>query len=330
MNKYIIKITFISFVSLPLIAQPTGTNMDEGSPGSETTDAEAEISTKKTESISNNIYKSPQGELYAGPDVKFQLQSQDSKSGVERIYFRLNNDPELVYTGPFRLPSEGLNRIHYFAEDKNGNREQAHVYHITLDQHAPELAFIFAADTYFEKSIYYIKPDAVILLEAYDDRAGLATVVLHVDGVLQTYAPESAIKISREGSFLIKAQATDHVGNRSNEIIVQGIADGKAPSVRLRGIKPADSTNTNTPIYCPKSGRLELDASDDRSGVRLIQYRRSNESEWRQYTGTIVIPRRAQEVFKIEFRAFDRAGNTSVPGVYSCIFDFKRPTTRIE
>lgn len=111
----------------------------EGVDSSATMPAEAMIDTSPPETtltpsddLVNYMYN-----LYAPLSFTYSFSAKDSTSGVERIEYRINDGPWIIYIKPFSLSSEGSTTISYKAVDKAGNWEEIKSKTIIVDGTPP-------------------------------------------------------------------------------------------------------------------------------------------------------------------------------------------------
>lgn len=138
---------------------------------------------------------------------------------------------------------------------------------------------------------WYSGPVAVSVNLQSDNDA--AYVDIDASGVQSTYT--GPFRVTGEGKHLVKVLAVnaDGVPSKVKEIAIN--IDSTAPVVKATSV----------------DNKLTLSASDGLSGVSQVQYSTDGGKTWLAYTSTVSI---ANGPVAVQYRAIDKAGNTSTVG----------------
>ena len=147
----------------------------------------------------------------------------------------------------------------------------------------------------------WFRGSATVALSAQDNRSGdLSLEWATGDGEFQAYT--SSIHIAQEGVSTLRYRATDAAGNTSETEELTVRIDTTGPDVSL-----ALSPDAGAEGWRPEGATAELSATDQGSGVAVIEYRIDG-GGWQPYTGAVTLP---NGEYEIAYRAKDIAGNIS-------------------
>ncbi|WP_285622908.1 OmpL47-type beta-barrel domain-containing protein [Actinoallomurus iriomotensis] len=155
---------------------------------------------------------------------------------------------------------------------------------------------------------------ATVTVSASDTESGVATVEYALDGA--PYAAYSApVSVSDAGAHTVKYRATDKAGNTSPEGSVSftvapppsGDTTPPQVSATVSGDKNADGTYAG-------SATVTVVASDTESGVAMVEYALDGQP-FTAYANPVVVDQPGAHT--VQFRATDKAGNTSSAGSVS-------------
>lgn len=72
-------------------------------------------------------------------NIFITLSAEDEESGVDNIYFKLNDGAEQIYTTPISLTQDGHHTIEYWAVDNVNNIESSNTITVKIDKTDPEI-----------------------------------------------------------------------------------------------------------------------------------------------------------------------------------------------
>jgi hypothetical protein len=155
---------------------------------------------------------------------------------------------------------------------------------------------------------------ATVTLSASDTESGVDTVEYALDGGAYT-AYSGAVSVTDLGSHTVKYRATDKAGNTSPE-----------GSVSFKVVAPPGKDTTPPQVSATVSGDKNPDgaydgkatvtvtATDTESGVASVEYA-VDEQPFTAYSNPVVVDQPGSHA--VQFRATDKAGNTSAAGSVS-------------
>jgi hypothetical protein len=72
-------------------------------------------------------------------DVTVTLTATDAMSGVDHIYYKVNDGPTMTYTAAFKLTASGNSSVIYWSVDKVGNTEAQKTFTVKIDKDVPTI-----------------------------------------------------------------------------------------------------------------------------------------------------------------------------------------------
>ncbi len=160
--------------------------------------------------------------LFISSKSKISIKAVDEGSGVEGIYYSLDNDSSKSYTQPFYLDQSGAHNISHGAIDQVNNKEEGKKLEVYVDNLPPAINHDFSVESIGNKTVrdelYTIYPTNVMLyLSATDARSGSDRIEYAINGgSTQTSNP---VKGFVPGNYLIEVKAYDVLGNQSSKTI---------------------------------------------------------------------------------------------------------------
>ncbi len=255
------------------------------------------------------------GRVYISSRTKMSLKAQDNKSGLDRIYYSIDNGTERLYREPFPLvKSEGKHIITYAAIDKVKNKgvgETNDAYgNMFLDLSVPELNHRFDGPQVFTRDTMFINQKTKIVLVSSDKDSGVKKTGYKLnDGRGETYM--EPFSLEKNGYHKIDYYALDNVNNRvTDEFFIVGDNDG--PEIQFSfSTNPVSSLQQGEkiiPAY-PKGTTIFLAATDAQIGVENIFYSLDGRPE-QVYMSPLKLSEKGLKSLKV--RATDELGNSTV------------------
>ncbi|HEC88681.1 MAG TPA: PKD domain-containing protein [Thermoplasmata archaeon] len=251
-------------------------------------------------------------------DVVVNLSASDNLTGVNKTYYKINDDDWQEYIENFTIIEEGIHEINFYSKDVAGNREEEKSFTLKIDHTLPETKYEIDA-TYGKDG--WIKDKAVVTLNASDNLSGIYKTYYKIDDDdWQEY--ENEFTFSVNGIHKIYFYSKDNAGNNEEEKNFTLKIDKKKPTVSLklpekgyiyianRRIMPTLFGNT----FIIGKFTAEAEADDTTSGVDYVEFILNGEILWRDY----VAPYRIElpQTFpiscgnEIKVVAYDKAGNS--------------------
>lgn len=195
------------------------------------------------------------------------LSSSDETSGIEAIYYSLDNGPYTKYTSPINLAEEKSTTITYYAVDNVGNAEATSSVSVMIDNSAPVSALNIDGD----RSEDVLSARSTILLEAKDNASEKNKIFYSIDeGRTYVYSRPISIASLSEGEHTITYFAVDDVDNNEEKKTYSFFLDKSAPRVIDEII--GNTFIANGKEYYSGRTKLKLVAMDNKAGVKEIRY----------------------------------------------------------
>lgn len=267
-------------------------------------------------------FVSSDGKLSVSGNTRFTLNASESLSGVSLTEYMIDSGQWTSYASPFALSSDGNHTIEYRSRDNVGNIETAKSLSVIMDNTPPSTNISIGDPKSIISGITYVTKDTNFTLSASDNVSGVSKTEYRIDdGAWTIYAP---FNISSEGAHIIYYRSTDNVGN---------IEDAKTLTVVIDSTPPVTDISAGQPKYVDQSGKtyatkdtiFTLSATDNLSGVALIEYRLDN-GAWQSYSPFTI---NAEGSHFVEYRSKDNVGNQELTKSLSIIVDSTPPSTEI-
>ena len=219
-------------------------------------------------------------------------------SGVAKTEYRLGTQTWSTYAAPVSVNRTDVDQpLEFRSTDNAGNVEDTKSVTISkaVDTIAPVTLAAIAPTVPTGDNGWWTAP-VTLTLTATDTGGGEVAKTEYAvgDQAWQIYA--GPVNISTDGVQLIRFRSTDSVGNAEPEKMLEVKIDATVPEV-------AANVDGADPVT------VAVIAADATSGVATRSYRIGS-GAWNEYTGPFSVTRTgAAQV--IEFKAVDRAGNTS-------------------
>lgn len=282
------------------------------------------------------------GKRYYGGALKVELNSTDQVSGVESVFFSLNNDLFSVYDGPVDIAKQGENKLTFYSVDKVGNREDPAEEVFYWDNTPPETRYEIIGD----QNDKYISQQAKIKLISTDKLSGVKTIYYQINqsSFLPYKSPVPATLLSGDNASL-SFYAIDYLGNREpvqtigsangisvednestpSNVVFEFYIDKEAPTIELE-LKGEQSSGKYT--YISPRTQFILRAEDDKAGVKQINYSINSTSLDHVYKEPFSLEETGLKY--LHFTATDYVGNTSAKKVKAFYCDAEEPVTTLK
>lgn len=208
---------------------------------------------------------------------KIELTAEDGNVGVDKIYYRLDDGEEKIYTTPLatKYLSQDDHTLVYYAVDEVGNREEEKSFAFYVDKTPPTIIEEIMGKSFFTGGREYSSGKSRLKLTSFDNKAGVKEVRYSVNsGEYEVYdAPVFLTQSS--GNLLIRSYAVDNVNNRSvsqtaNEKTTIPYIDLTGPELGYAFSGPKFSSRDTT--FISKETKILLKANDGEAGLNRIDY----------------------------------------------------------
>lgn len=262
-------------------------------------------------------------EIIYGNDLLIEIQSKDETSGVEQIYYSVNGSEYKLYNSPFKLDSEGVQKLKYYAVDRVGNVEKPKEYNFTTDITPPKTYYNITGISEGE----IIAITTKIYLSAQDSLSGVRSIFYRIDNEPDLiYKTGTSIPIAQlaDGEHNLTFFSVDNVGNKETETIFHFYLDKTAPIIASDIL--GDRYLMDDKIFFSGRTKMKLTAIDNKAGVEDIFYSVNNE-KFAKYDQPFYLPS-VPGIHIVRYFATDKMKNNTDAGT-SRFEQYKHVVSRI-
>jgi len=205
-------------------------------------------------------------------DTDIILKSKDELSGVQNIYYSINNENYKEYQNNLNLIDENKYILKYYSVDNVGNVESIKIINIIIDNSPPKSILKYKGDVY--KKI--ISNESFLIIESSDNIEIKKTFFSINDSEFFEYNNKILASNLKEGEHIIKYYSIDNIENKENIKIDTFFIDKTAPII-IQDIIGNEYLTSNGEKYSSGESKLKLTAFDNKSGIKEIYYSVNNE-----------------------------------------------------
>lgn len=258
----------------------------------------------------------PEGDLYVGKNkyisrrTKITIQADDEKSGVDKIFYGLNQlSVDKEYQEPISIENEGLFALRVKAVDFVGNKSPILSNQFICDAKSPVSNISIGQPKFKSRDTLFISEKTPVTIIATDDHSGvLSSTYKSGDNAETKYS--SSFKVDQPGSCVISYFSTDKVNNVEDKKSIEVFVDKQAPVIHYHySVESIGSKNVRDEKYTiyPSNVMLYIAATDASSGGERIEYKINSG----QVLTTNPITGLKTGNYLVEVTAFDVLGNKS-------------------
>jgi len=249
------------------------------------------------------------------------LASEDKYSGVAKIYYKIDNNAEVLYKGgniPISLLDNGNHKLTFYAIDNVKNKETEQVFDFYLDRIAPILTSDVLGDRYIVDGQVYFSGRTKMKLTAVDNKSGIKQVLFSIDGEDFVSYNDPFYLPSVQGTHVVRYFAIDKVENNTNtnnsvnyqldnyKYNVNKIyVDLIGPTLSFNYI--GDYFKARDTVFINSKTKIKMNATDAESGLQYISYSLNNVLEETKYSEAFTIDK--QGFNQIEYFGYDNVNN---------------------
>lgn len=205
---------------------------------------------------------------YYGQNLSVTLSSEDNLSGVDEVYYMLNNQELQPFQDDMNFDQEGAYSLAFFGVDKVGNIEEKIERKFTVDLSAPTTFHNIngiAED-------YIISLNSTIYLTAEDNLSGMARTYYRFDEEdFRAYDTRTLeTEYLTDGEHVLHYYSEDQVGNKEEVKEFKFYFDKTAPITVADVLGDRYIANGN--VYLSGRTKMKLTAVDNKAGVKEIRY----------------------------------------------------------
>ena len=165
---------------------------------------------------------------YITIDTSITLSAIDSDSGVDKIYYSIDDGVDTEYTGLFYVPGSGSKTINYYSVDNVGNQEAEKSIPVFIDNANPTLIVNIGQPTEIIDGLTYANEDSGITISTLDD-SGISLIRYNLDGGSWiTYT--NSFYLTQNGAHVLNIESIDNLGHSSTETLTLYL-DNSPPAI---------------------------------------------------------------------------------------------------
>jgi len=247
------------------------------------------------------VYKSV-GKVFVNGEAVISLKANDALSGVENIYYSIDENSYKVFSDSLRLNAEKEYVIKYYSVDNVGNAEEPHVKVLVIDKAKPITKLNIENDR-FEN---IVSGRSKLILEASDEGIGVSKIYYQIDkGNRKLYKYPLLAKYLRQGNHTLTYYAVDHVNNTEKENSIEFYVD-KTPPTIIEEVEGKTFMLEGKEFTSGRS-KLKITSFDNKAGVKEVYYS-VNGGDYQLYTKPFFLKMRAGNL-SIKAYAVDNVNN---------------------
>lgn len=248
------------------------------------------------------------------------LTANDSLSGVEQIFYRIDEGEYQPYNGknvPIKQLNDGDHTLYYYSTDKVENKEAEQTFSFYLDKVAPILAADILGDRFIVDDEVYFSGRTKLKLTAVDNKSGVKEVMFSIDNEDYNIYAQPFYLPSVPGWHVVRYYALDNTENQTSSEsqhnspyefrhnVSKVYVDLTGPDMDF-GYEGEHLLARDT-MFITSDTRVKLTASDSESGLQYISYSLDKQLEELTYNEPFTI---AGEGFHtIEYFSYDNVNN---------------------
>lgn len=227
------------------------------------------------------------GVQYYGKGLTVDVATADKMSGVNKLYQSTNGAAFTEYKASLDFSKEQAHVLKYYAADNVGNMENVREYSFTVDVTAP--VTVHRIDGLSDGNI--ISKRTKILLDKEDKVAGVKKTYYALDGGKERVYTGGALPTSvlADGEHTLTYYSVDNVQNKEEVKTFAFYLDKISPVTDTRIV--GDQFKKGAATYVSGRTKVELSATDNKSGVKAIRYA-INGKAYEDYTAQIPVPQK--------------------------------------
>ncbi len=261
-------------------------------------------------------------------DVTITLDAFDATSGVENIFYKVDNGVEQIYLAPFLVSGDGPHTIEFWSTDNAGNVETYNTDTFQIDMTAPVTTASLSGTLGLND--WYVTSVQVTLTgedpgESFipPTGSGICRTYYILNGGLQTEYT-GPFMVSEQGSHTVQFWSFDIAENNEVLKIKEFKIDTVAPVTT-----PSQSPDGNNDWWKTSPATVTLTASDATSGVMEMHYKVDSGSYVAVFGASALVIVGGNGIHTVNYYAVDHAGNQETEKTETIKIDTSSPTTTL-
>lgn len=231
------------------------------------------------------VFEGDKFENVLSPRSIIKLNSTDDLSGLDAIYYKIDDGAERKYYNYISLSTlgEGMHTLTYYGVDKVKNEETAKNYEFFLDKSAPIVVDEVLGNQFVVNGKAFSSGRTKFKITAVDNKAGVKEIYYSLDGGINYQLYDKPFYLpSKAGSLRITFYAIDNVNNKGgankeSKRTSATYVDLTGPALSHQYTGPVFITRDT--VFINKDTKIILKGTDIESGMNKIDYRIDSGSE---------------------------------------------------
>ena len=178
-------------------------------------------------------------------NVTVTLLSDDDGCGVNKTYYKINNEEWVEYIHPFSISEDGAHSVYYYTIDNLGNGEEIKVISVKIDKTPPSIKVTGPSGKIETTTVTFS-------WDASDELSGIDGYYYKIDGSWIPTSETSKSFILTDGSYTFMVKAVDKAGNSNTASRSFNIVTNKSPIANF-SYTPSSPTDLDTITFVDHS-----------------------------------------------------------------------------
>lgn len=250
--------------------------------------------------------------IFFGNDIKVWFKATDNLSGIESIYYAIDNQNYKKFEDTLLLNEEKFYNLKYFAVDNTGNVEKLKEVKFFITKKTP-ITNLIVEGPHINNIIH---PDAKISLKPQNAFNLKSITKFYIDNSPEIiYTTPISLKNLEQGKHTLSYYTETIIMTRETVNEWEFYIDNTPPMIIDELI--GEVYFIGGKIYTSANTKLQITAIDNKAGVKTVRYSFDNKN-WIDYTEPIKLPREAKNT-TIFVYAEDNVGNKITKNIESSL-----------
>lgn len=232
--------------------------------------------TPKTNIKFENNYINKSDTIIINKNTNIILISKDNLSGIQKIYYSINNEDYKEYKNKLNLIKEKNYNLKYYSVDNVGNEEKEKEINLKIDNSPPNSILKYEGDVHNK----IISNTTSIIINSKDN-INVKETFFSIDNSKFYKYGKILSSYFKEGEHVIKYYSIDDIGNKE-KIKIDTFYIDKTPPIIIQDIIGNEYLTSTGEKYSSGKSKLKLTAFDNKAGVKEIYYSVNNK-EFKKY-----------------------------------------------
>lgn len=255
--------------------------------------------------------------------TKLYFTMEDSLAGVDKTYYKFDDDEFILYDGKSLNTSklsEGEHKLTYYSIDFVSNKEDSKFFQFYFDKTAPIMAADILGDRFYADDQVYFSGRTKLKLTAVDNKVGVKEILYSINGQEYQVYDQPFYLPSVSGEHTVSYYSVDNLANKSQDDLKGSSAAQFKHNVNkvyvdLTGPDMAQSFLgkyhlSRDTIFINKETRVVIKGTDPESGIGKITYSMDVSSEEISYNDPFTINTKGYHL--VDYYGYDNVNNRNV------------------